>query len=476
VDIGSFELVFRHEPPVILTPPQSKKLLAGATPTFTLEVSGYERLRYQWLKDGSAIPGALSRSLTLSNVTRNNSGIYSAVVSNCLGAVTSAPARLRVQYVNVLADGHYLGGDHYLFTNGVTISLQGAFSNGLIFYTLDGSQPTFESALYTGPFSLGRRATVRAIGYSASFLESGESEPVVISFLPTYSLAASTGGGGNVAVSPAQTVYLSNTAVTVTATPDPGWTFLGWQGDLAERASDAAGLVTMNRDKCVRALFGTTLQTTVAGAGSIALRPPGGLYPYGTIVELFAAPQSGSYFAYWGNTGSGTNNPLALAITSPGPTVSSLFGILGTNQVTLIVRPDGLGRVTMSPSANRYLKGTNVTVTATPDVDQSFLGWTGDATGAQNPLVVLLDQSKQITARFTKRPRFLLGPCNVSAGDEGSLLTLTGDWGVPYRIDASTNLTEWTPLVTLTNSIGTVQFNDRSTTNLAHRFYRAVEE
>jgi len=92
---------------------------------------------------------------------------------------------------------------------------------------------------------------------------------------------------------------------------------------------------------------------------------------------LFAVPQLGSYFAYWGNGGSGTNNPLSFTITSTSPTVSSLFGTLSSTQVSVVAIPDGLGRVTVNPPANRHPKGSTVTVTAVPALDQSFLGWAG---------------------------------------------------------------------------------------------------
>jgi hypothetical protein len=52
---------------------------------------------------------------------------------------------------------------------------------------------------------------------------------------PTYLLTASTPGGGSVGVSPAAysggNRYVSNTVVTLTATPSNGWSFLHWTGD-----------------------------------------------------------------------------------------------------------------------------------------------------------------------------------------------------------------------------------------------------
>jgi hypothetical protein len=52
-------------------------------------------------------------------------------------------------------------------------------------------------------------------------------------------------------------------------------------------------------------------------------------------------------------------------------------------------------------------------------------------------------------------------------------LGITGKTGGKFRIDASTNLVNWSQLMMLTNTSGTITFGD-STTNQAHWYYRAV--
>ncbi|MCX6879914.1 MAG: hypothetical protein NTW21_39835 [Verrucomicrobia bacterium] len=48
-----------------------------------------------------------------------------------------------------------------------------------------------------------------------------------------------------------------------------------------------------------------------------------------------------------------------------------------------------------------YLCNTPATLTATPSPGYLFTGWTGDASGTANPLSVLMDSDKTITANFT---------------------------------------------------------------------------
>ena len=50
---------------------------------------------------------------------------------------------------------------------------------------------------------------------------------------PTYPLTLATNGQGNIALSPSNASYASNTLVTATATPAAGWVFTGWTGSAA---------------------------------------------------------------------------------------------------------------------------------------------------------------------------------------------------------------------------------------------------
>ena len=121
----------------------------------------------------------------------------------------------------------------------------------------------------------------------------------------------------------AENRYVSNTSITLTATPAPGWTFLQWLGDAT--GTNPVVNVSMSRNRCVQAVFGTGLSNFVVGSGSVARSPAMPLYPYGTTVRLSAVPSGENYFALWGNAASGTNNPLHFTITSANPTVTAVF-------------------------------------------------------------------------------------------------------------------------------------------------------
>ena len=135
---------------------------------------------------------------------------------------------------------------------------------------------------------------------------------------------------------------------------------------------------------------------------------------------------------------------------------------------------DGNGLVTTAPRATRYASGQAVSLTAMPEAMQEFITWSGDATGTQNPLTITMNQSRTITAHFTKRPRLAIGPCASGISEGGFQLVLLGELGEQYVIEGTTNFVKWVPFVKVTNTFGTVQTQDTDTANLPLRFYRAV--
>src|SRR6185369_2682892 len=73
------------------------------------------------------------------------------------------------------------------------------------------------------------------------------------------------------------------------------------------------------------------------------------------------------------------------------------------NYYTLSINIVGAGSVGKVPSAASYAYGTSVELTATPDGGNTFVGWTGDATGSGNPDTILMDGNKSVTATFASQ-------------------------------------------------------------------------
>jgi hypothetical protein len=81
-------------PPDITEQPQSLVVNAYDTAPFSVTASGTLAMNYQWTFNDTNIPGAISNTLTITNVTQCNLGNYAVIVSNYFGSVTSSNATL----------------------------------------------------------------------------------------------------------------------------------------------------------------------------------------------------------------------------------------------------------------------------------------------------------------------------------------------------------------------------------------------
>ena len=462
--------------PLSLLMDADKTLGANFTRQFTLTVSALTNGSISGIAvDGKYLTGTtatLTAVPTAGYVFTGWTGAASGT-SNPLSLVMHSDKTIGATYgrgIEVLVDGQLPAGSEVVGRGSLTVTMQSAFANGTILYTLDGSAPSLGSKLYTTVLTISRSCTVRAVAYSSDFSSTMQSPPLAVVIVPV--LTATTPGGGGISVEPPEGAYAADAMATLTATPAAGWTFLQWLGDAS--GTDPVTRVQMSRNKAVQAVFGTAVNTTTVGSGSIWQNPLAAFYPYGTRIRFSGLPASGNYLAFWGNAVTSTDNPLDFPVTQPNLTVTAVFQPLAVGQFALALVAEGGGKVAATPAANRYSSGASVRVTAQPDLGQEFVGWSGDAAGSSNPLTVAMSQSKAITAVFTKRPRLRVGTALEGLIEEGFRLTLTGEFGKQYEILGSTDLVNWMQAGTLTNVYGTSQFTDGAAKNQPRRFYRAA--
>lgn len=82
--------------PYITVQPTSQVVAQGSTVNFNVTAQSSTSLYYQWQFNGTNLSGATASTLAVNNVTTNNSGDYTVVVSNVVGACTSQPAVLTI--------------------------------------------------------------------------------------------------------------------------------------------------------------------------------------------------------------------------------------------------------------------------------------------------------------------------------------------------------------------------------------------
>lgn len=89
------------QPPALTQQPRSHTRFAGGSGggtnvSFQAVATGSSPLAFQWQHDGADLPGATGATLTLTNVTSANAGIYRVLVSNPYGSAVSTNARLSI--------------------------------------------------------------------------------------------------------------------------------------------------------------------------------------------------------------------------------------------------------------------------------------------------------------------------------------------------------------------------------------------
>lgn len=175
------------------------------------------------------------------------------------------------------------------------------------------------------------------------------------------------------------------------------------------------------------------LTVNVIGNGSVAVNPGESTYAAGTEVTLTAIADPSFVFAGWSGDLIDHINPITITMDSD-KIVNATFI---QPQYSLTINIVGNGSVTKDPDKSTYTYGESVTLTAYPSVGWSFLYWSGDLSGNENPTTIIIDGDKIVTARFIQE-----GTCIDSTinGNDGLLYGgitqgVTGEIDGAYEFD-----------------------------------------
>lgn len=230
-----------------------------------------------------------------------------------------------------------------------------------------------------------------------------------------YNVTTDVVGEGSINVTPnGAGPYACGDQVTFEAVGDPGWKFDAWSGDVTGSTTPVTAPFVMGMD--VTGAFVQvatyTLDVTHSGQGSVSKNPDKAVYNEGEEVTLTATPADGWVFTGWTGDASGTSNPLTVTMDA-NKAIEANFVQTG---FALNVQKVGNGSVAKNPDKTLYQSGEQVTLTATPDAGWSFSGWSGDATGANNPLTITMNSDKTVLATFTE-DAYTLTVNTVGKGD-----------------------------------------------------------
>ncbi len=208
--------------------------------------------------------------------------------------------------------------------------------------------------------------------------------------------------------------YQQGDKVTITATPNTGWKFIEWTGDIAHVANpnSAVTTVTMPAEHITLTAnfeqvptYMLTLEANPPEGGSV---DGGGEYPEGEVVVIVATANEGWFFVEWtGDIAHATHPNSAVTIVNmPAEDIVLTANFeeipLDHYSLTLFADPPEGGTVS---GTGVYPAGQEITITATPEENWEFINWTGDIEYVDNPgsnttMLNMPDKNITLTANF----------------------------------------------------------------------------
>jgi List-Bact-rpt repeat protein len=255
-----------------------------------------------------------------------------------------------------------------------------------------------------------------------------------------FPLAVSVSGKGKVTSEPSRidcgptcsALFPTDSAVTLTATPIPGWSFAGWGGACS---GSGACTVTMSAPLSVTATFAPpetayALAVSVEGAGSVTSDIEGiscgssctSSYGIGVTVRLTAAGSNVS----WGGACSGGRASCAVTMNGPN-VVTAAFEGKPLSRAPLAVAVVGKGSISSEPAGVAcgdvcgalFPIGSGVTLTTTAAEGWIFAGWKGACTGVSKTCRAVLNAPKTAIATFVEAGTGY--PLAVTTAGQGSV-------------------------------------------------------
>ncbi|MDO8543757.1 MAG: immunoglobulin domain-containing protein [Opitutaceae bacterium] len=245
--------LFVRAAPIIIASPTDQTADAGTSVRLSVEAAGYPAMTYQWRRNGTAVAGATNSTLVFASVRNTEAGRYDVVVTNELGAATSAVATLGVNWRDF--SGFYFG------------RFSGATGDFAMFVRIDGT------AVFVGhlPGLQTGLAMTNVIVDNAGSFTIGATTILATSGSTDLAAIGSDGTPPTSAAPQAVTVRgtLDEVAGTVTGTiSELGASLAGTRAPSIGAASAQAGY------------YSAALIGSAAGQGYILVAPDGGAYVF----------------------------------------------------------------------------------------------------------------------------------------------------------------------------------------------------
>ncbi|MBI4334211.1 MAG: InlB B-repeat-containing protein [Chloroflexi bacterium] len=149
------------------------------------------------------------------------------------------------------------------------------------------------------------------------------------------------------------------------------------------------------------AYYSLIIESTNPHYGDITISPysPSNRYPKNAAVTISVAPKPGHEFQGWRGNAAGKVTTITVVMDGD----KTIHAGFSRKSFKLTVAPALRGGViSISPNLRSYDYGSTILVDARPQQGYLFKSWTGDASGTQNPMPVVVEQDMNIGAVFEK--------------------------------------------------------------------------
>jgi uncharacterized repeat protein (TIGR02543 family) len=219
--------------------------------------------------------------------------------------------------------------------------------------------------------------------------------PYTVTLSSNPPAGGTTSGGGT---------FNSCSSVTVTATPNTGYTFTNWTENGTAVSTDLNYTFTLNGNRTLVANFAINTYTLTVNAtnGSVNKNPNQITYNYGSNVILTAFPTAGFTFTNWSGDATGSSNPFTVTMNA-NKNITANFDPIPQYSVTVSSNPAAGGS---TGGGGTFYSGASVTVTATANSGYTFANWTeGVAIVSTNAnYTFTISGNRILVANFTAVP------------------------------------------------------------------------
>ena len=300
----------------------------------------------------------------------------------------------------------------------------------------------------------------------------------------TFSVNVNSSPGGSVkgvSSTPKESFVIQtyeNNPLTVSAVPDREYVFTGWTGYINSTENPLTFEADKNYNTTLTANFilkKYPLTIAIEGEGSVTeeIVDSGRSTDYssGTTVRLTAVPADEWLFTGWTGAVTSSNNSVELTITEAKEVTATFV----KKRYPLTVEVVGEGSVSeeivSTEKATDYDSGTVVRLTATPEDEWLFAGWTGAVTSSETEVELSITEAKTVTATFVKKQY----PLTVNVVGEGSVTEeiVVANKATDYDSGTTVKLTaipatgwqfiEWSGASTATNPVIEVTITEPQT-------------